>query len=93
MQTIYFTIQAKGSVGKILISSYLMQYQENKEIKQKEKGIDTDARTFGENLRKMYKAKQIFNEVLGDTNYTLIEKQRLIGYKNKIFDSIALSIG
>ena len=89
MQTIYFTIQAKGSVGKILISSYLMQYQENKEIKQKEKGIDTDARTFGENLR----AKQIFNEVLGDTNYTLIEKQRLIGYKNKIFDSIALSIG
>ena len=52
-----------------------------------------NARTFGEDLRKMHKAKQIFNEVLEDPNYTLMEKQRLIGYKNKIFDSIALIIG
>ena len=41
----------------------------------------------------MHKAKHTFNEVLDDANYTIMEKQRLIGYKNKIFDSIALIIG
>ena len=49
-------------------------------------------KTYGEDLRKMHKAKKIFSEIEADSNYTLMEKQRLIGYKNKIFDALALII-
>jgi len=43
MQTIYFTLQGKGGVGKTLSSSYLQQYLLNKsDKKSKIMGIDTD---------------------------------------------------
>jgi len=49
-------------------------------------------KTYGEDLRKMHKAKKTFSEIEADSNYTLMEKQRLTGYKNKIFDSLELII-
>jgi ABC-type dipeptide/oligopeptide/nickel transport system ATPase component len=51
-----------------------------------------NANTYGVDLRKMHKAKQTFEEVAKDTEYKLMEKQRLIGYKNKLFDSLELII-
>jgi len=48
--------------------------------------------TYGVDLRKLHKAKQTFAEVALDSDYKLMEKQRLISYKNKLFDSLALII-
>ena len=49
--------------------------------------------TYGEDLKKMHKAKQTFKEVLLDTNYKFMEKQRLTNYKTKIFKTLELIIG
>lgn len=42
MQTIHFILQGKGGVGKTLISSFLMQYLQEKNKKEKIMGVDTD---------------------------------------------------
>lgn len=42
MQTIHFILQGKGGVGKTLISSFLMQYLQEKENNNTIMGIDTD---------------------------------------------------
>jgi len=43
-------------------------------------------KTYGVDLEKMHKAKLTFDEIALDTNFTLMEKQRLSTYKKKIFD-------
>jgi len=53
---------------------------------------ELNAHTYGVAIRKMHQAKQRFEEVITDRDYTLLEKQRLIGYKNRIFDSISLIV-
>jgi len=43
-------------------------------------------KTYGVDLEKMHKAKLTFDEIALDTNFTLMEKQRLSTYKKKIFE-------
>ena len=43
-------------------------------------------KTYGVDLEKMHKAKLTFNEIALDTNFTLMEKQRLSTYKKKLFE-------
>lgn len=45
--------------------------------------------TYGVDLRKMHKSKHTFQEVKDNPNYTLMEKQRIINYKNRLFESLA----
>ena len=43
-------------------------------------------KTYGVDLEKMHKGKLTFDEIALDTNFTLMEKQRLSSYKKKIFE-------
>lgn len=49
----------------------------------------TNPQTFGEDLKKMTKARHTFSEVMSSPGYSLMEKQRLRTYAKGVFEQLA----
>lgn len=84
MKTIHFIFQGKGGVGKTLTSSYLMQYIQERNTKEKIMGVDTDPNNSSFTSIKALKVKFLSlldeNEQINERNFdALIE----LLFKNK----------
>jgi len=87
-----FNIWINQYFGKITTNKakHFEEFEQYNKYKEDINGLlyldQVNEKTYGVDLEKMHKAKLTFDEIALDTNFTLMEKQRLISYKRKLYE-------
>ena len=91
-KNVTFNIWINEYFGKVITKGgkHFEEFEKYNKYKNNINGLLTlpqvNEKTYGVDLEKMHKAKLTFEEIALDTNFTLMEKQRLSTYKKKLYE-------